>query len=117
MPGASSSCRGRPKRSRSTATSSTRCWPSPKKASASYLRCKTPYWHLRPRMPADSQFEALVTHVGGFHITDRSMKRAQEEAAAAIAAGALDDRVRHAYLGAVLHYFQGFQKEARVHLR
>jgi len=68
-------------------------------------------------MPADSQFEALVTHVGGFHITDRSMKRAQEEAAAAIAAGALDDRVRHAYLGAVLHYFQGFQKEARVHLR
>jgi hypothetical protein len=68
-------------------------------------------------MPVDPAFEALATHVGGFHITDRAMKRAQEEVAAAIAGGALDDRARDTYLNAVRHYFDGFQKEARAHLR
>jgi len=68
-------------------------------------------------MPVDPAFAALASHVGGFHITDRAMKRAQEEAAAAVANGNVDDRTRDAYLSAVRHYFDGFQKEARAHLR
>ena len=68
-------------------------------------------------MPVDGALAALAAHVGGFHITDRPMKRAQEEVAAAIAAGDVDDRTRDAYLSAVRHYFDGFQKEARAHLR
>jgi hypothetical protein len=68
-------------------------------------------------MPVDAALAALAAHVGGFHITDRTMKRAQEVVAAAIAAGDVDERTRDAYLSAVRHYFDGFQKEARVHLR
>jgi hypothetical protein len=68
-------------------------------------------------MPVDGALAALATHVGGFHITDRTMKRAQEDVVAAIAAGSVDDRIRDAYLSAVRHYFDGFQKEARAHLR
>jgi hypothetical protein len=68
-------------------------------------------------MPVDAALSALATHVGGFHITDRAMKRAQEEIAAAISAGDVDDRARDAYLEAVRRYFDGFQKEARAHLR
>ena len=68
-------------------------------------------------MPVDAALAALAAHVGGFHITDRAMKRAQEEVAAAIASGNVDDRARDAYLSAVRHYFDGFQKEARAHLR
>jgi hypothetical protein len=68
-------------------------------------------------MPVDAALSALAAHVGGFHITDRTMKRAQEEIAAAIAAGNVDERARDAYLIAVRRYFDGFQKEARVHLR
>ena len=68
-------------------------------------------------MPVDAALTALAAHVGGFHITDRTMKRAQEDVTAAIAAGDVDDRAREAYLSAVRHYFNGFQKEARAHLR
>lgn len=68
-------------------------------------------------MPVDAALSALAAHVGGFHITDRAMKRAQEEVTAAIAAGDVEDRTRDAYLHAVRHYFDGFQKEARAHLR
>ncbi|HTA39754.1 MAG TPA: hypothetical protein VK760_11780 [Candidatus Acidoferrales bacterium] len=68
-------------------------------------------------MPVDATLSALAAHVGGFHITDRAMKRAQDEIAAAIAAGDVDERTRESYLGAVRHYFDGFQKEARAHLR
>ncbi len=68
-------------------------------------------------MPVDATLAALAAHVGGFHITDRTMKRAQEDVTAAIAAGDVDDATRDAYLSAVRHYFDGFQKEARAHLR
>ena len=68
-------------------------------------------------MPVDPQLAALATHVGGFHITDRTMKRAQEDVTAAIASGDVDESARDAYLRAVRHYFDGFQKEARAHLR
>jgi hypothetical protein len=68
-------------------------------------------------MPSDSGLEALASHVGAFHITDRAMKRAQTDIEAALQSGAVDERTREAYLGAVHHYFDGFCKEARAHLR
>lgn len=68
-------------------------------------------------MPVDPQFAALAAHVGAFHITDRTMKRAQDDVAAAIAAGDVGDRARDAYLDAVSYYFGGFSAEARTHLR
>jgi hypothetical protein len=68
-------------------------------------------------MPVDAVFSALATRVGEFHITDRAMKRAQEEIAAALAAGDVDERARDGYLDAVRRYFDGFQREARAHLR
>jgi hypothetical protein len=60
---------------------------------------------------------ALVAHVGGFHITDRAMKRAQGEIERAIRTGDVDDRTRDAYVAAARRYFDGFQREARTHLR
>ena len=60
---------------------------------------------------------ALVAHVGGFHITDRAMRKAQDEAERALAAGGLGPAQRESYLNAVRAYFTGFEKEARAHLR
>jgi hypothetical protein len=68
-------------------------------------------------MPVDPELAALAGHVGEFHITDRAMKRAQDELAAAIAGGAVDERTRDAYLSAVHRYFDAFHKEARARLR
>jgi hypothetical protein len=48
-------------------------------------------------MPADPGLRDLVARVGAFHITDGAMKRAQ-----------------HAI---VRRYFEGFDREARAHLR
>jgi hypothetical protein len=68
-------------------------------------------------MPVDAGLAALAARVGAFHITDRAMKRAQAEVTAAIAAGEVGDRERAAYLAAVHRYFDGFEREARAHLR
>jgi hypothetical protein len=68
-------------------------------------------------MPVDGRFAAFAAHVGEFHVTDRAMKHAQEEVAAAIAAGHVDERLRDRYLDAVRRYFDGFAREARAHLR
>jgi hypothetical protein len=68
-------------------------------------------------MHDDAAFAALVAHVGAFHITDRSMRQAQNEAEASLREGAPDDRTRSGYLRAVRRYFDGFRKEARAHLR
>ena len=68
-------------------------------------------------MPADPAFSALAAHVGEFHITDRAMKRAQTENEATLAKGEASASERAAYLRAVRHYFDGFEKEARTHLR
>jgi len=59
----------------------------------------------------------LVTRVGAFHITDRTMKRAQQQAEAAVANGQLDGTARDAYLRAVRRYFESFDSEARARLR
>ena len=65
----------------------------------------------------DDRLAALVAHVGSFHITDRSMRKAQEAAQHALAHGALDAGQRRAYLAAVRRYFSDFEREARGHLR
>ncbi len=68
-------------------------------------------------MPADAALAELVKQVGAFHITQRAMVRAQRAIEAAIAAGTLDEATRGAYLAEVRRYFQGFDSEARAHLR
>ncbi len=68
-------------------------------------------------MPVDPSLAALAARVGGFHITDRAMKRAQADVEAAIAAGEAGAQVRDAYVGAVRRYFEAFAREARGHLR
>lgn len=68
-------------------------------------------------MPVDARLAELVARVGAFHLTDRTMKRAQGDMEAAIASGSVDDRARVAYLAAARRYFEGFNGEARTHLR
>jgi hypothetical protein len=66
---------------------------------------------------SDERVSALVAHVGAFHITDRAMRKAQEAAQQALAAGRLEARALDDYLTAVRRYFTGFEHEARGHLR
>jgi hypothetical protein len=68
-------------------------------------------------MPVDPGFADLVTRVGSFHITQRAMKRAQAAIEAAIGRDAVDDAARSAYFAEVRRYFEGFDREAREHLR
>ncbi len=68
-------------------------------------------------MPIDAALLELVTRVGAFHITQRAMKRAQHAIEAAIGDGAVDEATRATYLEAVHRYFEGFDAEARTHLR
>ena len=66
---------------------------------------------------ADGRLEALVATVGAFHITDRSMRAAQDRMSAALAAGTAGDGDVRAYLGAVGRYFGPFEHEAEGQLR
>lgn len=66
---------------------------------------------------SDDRFAALVSHVGAFHITDRSMRTAQNAAESAVRAGNDDEGARRRYVEAVKHYFSAFEREARAHLR
>ncbi len=68
-------------------------------------------------MPVDAALAELVARVGAFHVTDRAMKRAQQSMEDALASGSVDDRSRAAYLDAARRYFEGFNGEARAHLR
>jgi hypothetical protein len=68
-------------------------------------------------MPVDPGFAGLVNRVASFHITQRAMKRAQAAIESAIGKGAVDDATRSAYLDEVRRYFEGFDREAREHLR
>jgi hypothetical protein len=65
----------------------------------------------------DGGFSELVRRIGEFHVTDRSMLRAQRAVEAVIASGDLTERERRAYLDAAQRYFSGFEREARAHLR
>ena len=68
-------------------------------------------------MPVDPALRELVARIAAFHITDRTLKGAQRAIEAAIEKGAVDDSVRDAYRSAARRYFEGFDREARAHLR
>jgi hypothetical protein len=68
-------------------------------------------------MPIDPALLELVARVGAFHITQRPMKRAQGKIEKAIRDGAVDEALRVNYLDEVRRYFEGFDAEARAHLR
>ncbi|HEX3368823.1 MAG TPA: hypothetical protein VHS56_04530 [Candidatus Cybelea sp.] len=68
-------------------------------------------------MPVDGALRRLVAQVGAFHITDRVMRDAQRSIEAALSGGEPDDDACAAYYQAVRHYFEGFDREARAHLR
>jgi hypothetical protein len=68
-------------------------------------------------MPDNGTFAELAMRVGGFHLTDRAMKRAQTDIERELAAGQVDAASQRAYLAAVRRYFEGFSKEARHNLR
>lgn len=68
-------------------------------------------------MPADSALRGLAALVGAFYITDKPMRRAQEQLEALLAQGEADEGARAAYLAAVNRYFSSFEREARSHLR
>ncbi|HVS45063.1 MAG TPA: hypothetical protein VMS32_00150 [Verrucomicrobiae bacterium] len=69
-------------------------------------------------MPVDpTLLRSLVERVGAFHLTDRSMLTAQRSIEAALAQGDVPQAQIRTYMGAVAHYFEGFEREARGHLR
>jgi hypothetical protein len=68
-------------------------------------------------MPADERIAALAARVGEFHITDRAMRRAQDDFERDVKAGSADAASSARYLRAVRAYFDGFAREARGHLR
>ncbi|MDQ6931027.1 MAG: hypothetical protein M3126_10225 [Candidatus Eremiobacteraeota bacterium] len=59
----------------------------------------------------------LTARVGEFYITDRAMKKAQDRITDLLAQNAVDEVAEAAYLEAVKRYFDGFEREARGHLR
>jgi len=61
--------------------------------------------------------EKLAARVGEFYITDRAMKKAQDRITQLLSQNAVDDGAARAYLEAVKRYFDGFEREARGHLR
>ncbi len=60
---------------------------------------------------------ALVATVGAFHVTDRSLRTAQDRMNAALAAGTADEASVRAYLAAVRAYFEPYAREAQGQLR
>jgi hypothetical protein len=58
-----------------------------------------------------------VARVGAFHITNRPLAAAQRRVEDALVNGTLDDGLRAGYLNEVRRYFEGFDSEARAHLR
>src|ERR1700680_580434 len=71
-------------------------------------------------MPAASRerLERLVAQVDGFYVRDRRLRRAQAEMTALLASGAeIPPAGAAAYLSAVRRYFEGFEREARAHVR
>jgi hypothetical protein len=68
-------------------------------------------------MLLDPELRDLVARVGAFHITDRTLRRAQRAAEAALRNGELGAAARDEYLRAALRYFESFDREARAQLR
>jgi DNA-binding transcriptional regulator GbsR (MarR family) len=68
-------------------------------------------------MSADPALRALAERVAAFHITDRAMNGAQRAIESALARGQTGEGERRSYCDAVQRYFEGFDREARAHLR
>jgi hypothetical protein len=69
-------------------------------------------------VPADrTRLAALVAIVGAFHVTDRTLRAAQERIEARLAAGDADDAAIAGYLDAVRRYFAPYEREARDQLQ
>jgi hypothetical protein len=68
-------------------------------------------------MAVDERIAALAARVGEFHITDRAMRRAQDDFERVLASGDVSGGAASRYLQAVRQYFDGFAREARGHLR
>jgi Mg-chelatase subunit ChlD len=69
-------------------------------------------------MEADPEIlHGLVERVGAFHLTDRSMLAAQRSIASALATGTVTAAAARAYVAVASRYFEGFEREARGHLR
>jgi hypothetical protein len=68
-------------------------------------------------VPDRDRLAALVATVGGFHLTDRAMRGAQERMTATLSAGEPDPGAVRAYLDAVRAYFGPFRREAEGQLR
>lgn len=68
-------------------------------------------------MPAEEELQRLVERIGAFHISDRAMKTAQRRIEAALRNGSVDRELRDNYFRAARRYFEGFDREARAHLR
>jgi hypothetical protein len=66
---------------------------------------------------ADGRLAALAATVGAFHITDRSMRGAQDRIERALATSAVDPAAAQAYLDAVRRYFEPYAREAQGQLR
>jgi hypothetical protein len=60
---------------------------------------------------------ALAATVRAFHVTDKTMRAAQERVDRALAAGTVDDAAARAYLDAVRRYFEPYEREAQGQLR
>ena len=68
-------------------------------------------------MADPGRLAALVAAVGGFHVTDRGLRAAQDRITAALAAGDPDAATVRAYLSAVGAYFAPYGREAEGQLR
>jgi hypothetical protein len=67
-------------------------------------------------VPDPGALAALVETVGGFHVTDRRLLRAQGAIERDIAAGTPSPAAVSAYLAAVRAYFTGFARDAQAQL-
>jgi hypothetical protein len=68
-------------------------------------------------MPVDAALQRLATQIGAFHITEASMRKAQQRIESAIAGGHVNADLAREYLAAAARYFAAFDREARAHLR
>src|ERR1700686_1340106 len=101
MPAGSSSSRGPPNAIRSAANNSTFCSVSPMAESAPCSRRSAALSRpFRERaVPADrTRLAELVGTVGAFHVTDRTLRAAQERIEARLAAGGAGDAAIAGYL-------------------
>ncbi|HXF35080.1 MAG TPA: hypothetical protein VN603_10960 [Candidatus Acidoferrales bacterium] len=63
------------------------------------------------------RLRALVVTVDGFYVRDRALARQQKKMKEILAARSPADAEARTYVDAVRKYFEGFEREARAHLK